>query len=68
MKIDSGPEVNVIGLDVYEQILNNSQKKITLQKSKAKFKPYNFPPLQIRVKFRAKIENSKQATPADISM
>ena len=28
MKIDSGSEVNVIGQDVYQQILNNSQKKI----------------------------------------
>ena len=66
MKVDSGSEVNVIGQDVYQQILNNSQKKITLQKSKAKLKPYNSPPLQIRGKFRAKIESRKQATSADI--
>ena len=66
MKIDSGSEVNVIGQDVYQQILNNSQKKITLQKSKAKLKPYNSQPLQIRGKFRAIIESRKHTTTADI--
>ena len=66
MKIDSGSEINVIGQDVYQQILNNSQKKITLQKSKAKLKPYNSPPSQIRGKFRAMIESRKHTATADI--
>ena len=46
--------------------MNNGRKKITLQKSKAKLKPYNSPPLQIRGKFRAKIESRKHTTTADI--
>ena len=65
MKIDSGSELNVIGQDVYQQMLNNSEKKITLQKSKDKLKPYNSPPLQIRGKFRANIESRKHTTAAD---
>ena len=66
MKMASKSEVNVIEQDVYQQILNNSEEKVTLQKSRANLKPYNSPPFQIRGKFRAKIESRNQTTIADI--
>ena len=47
LKIDSGAEANVIGIDVFEQIqrsANLSGKPVHLKNSSARLRPYNSPP------------------------